>query len=118
MSRRATCPDAGWWQELLEGRLSTKEQAGLNSHLESCADCQQELERLTAGDAGWPEAARALGQSPGPTAPPLRRLIDELEGARSEATVPAVPLAAGAPALTFLRPPTKPRHHCRVSDHG
>ena len=47
----------------LEDRLSDSEQAELATHLESCAFCRQELERLAAASQLWGEA-RLLGVCP------------------------------------------------------
>jgi serine/threonine-protein kinase len=101
MTRWTTCPDATWWRDLLEDRLSEAEQAGLSSHLEMCSRCQRTLERLTAGGDSWHRAARALehGQ-PGPT---LRRLMDDLK-ADAGATTGPDQQPATALDLPFLRP--------------
>jgi serine/threonine protein kinase len=112
---RASCPDAAWWTDLLEGRLSPKEQAGLNSHLESCADCQQTLEGLTAGDECWANSARSL--APRSPEPALRRVIDDLKGAGGETTVPGVSAPPGRPELTFLRPPSQQGHLGRLGTY-
>ncbi len=106
MIGRATCPDAGWWRDLLEGRLTAKEQAGLNRHLEACADCQRTLDALTAGDESWPTTARSLDRPSPPVAPALFRVIEALKAEAGQTTVPADPPAM--PSLSFLGPPTKP----------
>jgi serine/threonine protein kinase len=102
MTQRASCPDANWWTDLLEGRVSPKEQAGLSSHLESCTVCQRTLEGLTAADESWPNDARSLApRSPDPA---LRRVIDDLKGVGAETTVPGMSTPVSAPELTFLKP--------------
>ena len=50
MNTPISCPDATRWQALLEGVIPEEEQADLNNHLETCAACQQTLERLAAGE--------------------------------------------------------------------
>src|SRR5271165_2684673 len=53
----------------LEDRLSDEEQAELATHLESCAFCRQELERLAAASQLWGEARLLRGEA-GPGASP------------------------------------------------
>ena len=102
------CPDAMWWNDLLEGCLSRKEETGLGTHLENCSECQQTLERLTGGDGSWFDIAHRLDHQSKPIA--LRRLMEKL---KADTSLETVTHAEGPPAdvdLSFLRPPIDPTH--------
>src|SRR5689334_17824440 len=99
-----TCPDPGRWGELLDSRLPEPAASALSSHLEGCPGCQRTLERLTAGEAGWVEAARVLEQGPRPA---LRRAIERLK-ADGETLDTAGPSTIST--LPFLRPSADPEH--------
>src|ERR1051325_6771848 len=99
------CPDAAWWTDMLEGRLSDKEQAGLSIPLENCVECQRTLERLTLRDASWPDGAMLEK----PLRPVLRKVIEKLkaEGQQHLDTV-ALNTTTDSSDLPFLRPSTTP----------
>src|SRR5262245_41617639 len=62
-----TCPDPARLRGLLDGRLSSDEQADLTAHLDGCPDCQRALEDLAAGSSSWPDSVRHReGGRPGP----------------------------------------------------
>lgn len=42
------CPTTQVLRDLLAGRLRREDAASVEAHLETCADCQQALERATA----------------------------------------------------------------------
>src|SRR4051812_17579872 len=100
MIKNCLCPDSGSWNALLDGRLTDPELGRMTAHLEECAACQQMLERLTVGEANWPEAARALEQRPKPA---LRQAMARLK-AEGEAGLETLSLATvGDVSLSFLR---------------
>ena len=70
------CPDAGRWGDLLDSRLPEPVAATLSSHLDGCPDCQQTLDRMTAGEATWAEDARELAHRPRPA---LRQAIERVD---------------------------------------
>jgi WD40 repeat protein len=79
------CPSSDLLRQLLADRLSGPEAAAVETHVETCADCQQVLEQLTGRAATAPV--------PGPAGPPdaggdfLRRL--EQQPPRGNGTSPA-----------------------------
>jgi serine/threonine-protein kinase len=103
MPATTPCPDPARWADLLDGRLPADEQARLAAHLDECAACQQTVDGLTAGDAGWEAAARALDSQADPD-PFLRGAMDDLKGAAR----PPSPAGDAAPDLGFLDPPARP----------
>jgi serine/threonine protein kinase len=114
MNMRIACPDSGVWNDLLDGRVSNPEQPGLNAHLENCLGCQQTVERLTAGDTSWPEAAQGLGQRPRPA---LRQVMERLK-AKDEVAMETVGLATvGDASLPFLGPSANPEHLGRIGPY-
>jgi serine/threonine protein kinase len=103
----STCPDAVRWGDLLDGRLPEAVARSLSSHLESCAGCQRTLERLTAGEPTWREAAGVLDERPRPE---LRRAMEQLK-AEGEAALDTVGLSTVRTVpLPFLRPSANPEH--------
>jgi hypothetical protein len=105
------CPDPGRWGELLDGRLPEPAAGALSAHLEACPACQGLLERLTAGEAGWAEAARALDERPRPA---LRQAIERLKAETEVGLDTAGPDPTGTPTLPFLRPSADPEHLGRL----
>src|SRR5215470_1919952 len=99
------CPDARSLQALLAETASPAEREWCERHLESCTDCQENLDQGEACD----QALRSLGWRAGdPTATPpqpaLSRLLERLhEGKPLSGTDPA-----GPADLYFLRPPDRP----------
>ena len=49
----------------LEGRLSAVEQAELADHLETCLECQRQLEKLAAASGYWGDAVLLRGEAAG-----------------------------------------------------
>lgn len=62
MNERRTC-DPQALEKFLNDQLSTHEQTELESHLESCLDCQRRLELNAASDNFWSEAVNVLSES-------------------------------------------------------
>src|SRR5262245_7707135 len=106
MNTQEKCPDLDSWNELLDSGVLAANAASLTRHLERCADCQSTLEQLTAGEAGWPEAAvqvRAQSARPG-----LRRAVEQLKAAGRATLETLPPTSAGDTTLPFLRASTNP----------
>src|SRR5947207_3425323 len=107
MATGSECPDLVRWGDLLDGRLPEPVANSLSSHLEACPGCQRTLDRLTAGEASWVEAARVLEQGPRPA---LRQAMEQLK-AKGEAGLDTDgPTTGTSPTLPFLRPPVHPDH--------
>src|SRR5262245_44371884 len=70
------CPSQEMFERLLAERLSGAERDGVESHVETCASCQQLLTRLTAADS----LARQLCEAdlPSDVEPGLLRHLQEL----------------------------------------
>src|ERR671933_377197 len=101
----SNCPDPARWRDLLDSRLPEPVASALSSHLEGCAGCQSTLERLTAGEPTWVEAARALEGRPRPALGQARGRLKaggggglDTAGRRTIAPLP------------FLRPSAEPGH--------
>jgi serine/threonine-protein kinase len=108
------CPDPGRWGDLLDSRLPELAASDLSSHLEACPGCQRTLERLTAGEASWVEAARVLDQRPRPA---LRQAIERLKAETEVGLDTAGPATTGTVTLPFLRPPANPEHLGRLGPY-
>ncbi|HWG47787.1 MAG TPA: serine/threonine-protein kinase [Gemmataceae bacterium] len=108
MASDPPCPDLSLLKKLLDGSVAEPEQDALHKHLETCAACQQRLEKLAAGVDSWAAVAGHLGGSePGNNAA-LRQAMEQLQQA------PAIPTQDEAEgceeiSLAFLDPPAKPR---------
>src|SRR4051812_40262341 len=113
MTTGSQCPDLGRWGDLLDRRLPEPAAGTLTSHLEGCPDCQSTLEQLTAGEASWVDAARALDERPRPE---LRRAMEQLK-AEGEAGRETAVRAAGTDTLPFLRPSADPEHLGRLGPY-
>jgi hypothetical protein len=114
MSGPAACPDPARWHQLLAGELPEQEQAALHRHLEACSQCQQLLEKLTAGGETWAGAARHLAGAEPEHEPALKRVMAELEaeanqGERSPDT---------EETLDFLGPPERPEQLGRLGHYA
>lgn len=59
IARQPPC-DVAQLAEMLEDRLDRSQQALVTRHLDRCAYCQQQLERLTADDTWWVDAGQTL----------------------------------------------------------
>ncbi|HEV3342315.1 MAG TPA: protein kinase, partial [Pirellulales bacterium] len=55
-------------ERFLDDRLNTQEMAALESHLDSCPDCQRELEARAADESWWSRARDCLAASEGGSA--------------------------------------------------
>jgi serine/threonine protein kinase len=108
------CPDPGRWGDLLDSRLPEPAASNLSSHLEACPGCQRTLERLTAGEASWVEAARVLDGRPRPA---LRQAIERLKAETEVGLDTAGPATTGTVTLPFLRPPANPEHLGRLGPY-
>jgi len=106
------CPDPARWGELFDSRLSEPDANTLSSHLEACAGCQSTLERLTAGEPTWVDAARALEQRPRPA---LRQAMAQLKSEGENGLDTPAPSANAT--LPFLRPSAWPEHLGRLGSY-
>src|SRR5262245_4115207 len=114
MNTPSKCPDPVRWHELLDSRLAEPEAADLSVHLESCADCQSRLDRLTAGEANWTDAPRTLEQR---VRPALRRAMEQLKAQGQAALDTAGPTTIPNAAVPFLSPSDNPRHLGRLGSY-
>lgn len=73
------CLTAIQLNQLLQGTLGELEEAALERHIESCANCQQRIERLAVGQRTSDELAKRLRQA-GDFSPALRQAIDDCAG--------------------------------------
>jgi hypothetical protein len=78
MAGLKTCPTPERLQELLAGQLSGEQQDQIAQHVESCAACQQSLERLSPASQSWENLAGHM-QKPSPE-PALQKVIDQAKG--------------------------------------
>jgi serine/threonine protein kinase len=109
MVPQTSCPEPRRWRGLLEGTLPEPEQAELNAHLETCADCQQTLEGLAAEGESWLAAVRDLDPVEESRAEPaLRQALEELQGDLGRITTQAQTTGGEEIALDFLAPSAKP----------
>jgi anti-sigma factor RsiW len=108
MTETASCPDPARWEELLTAELPPEEQSALNTHLETCPNCQQTLERLAAGSETWSGAARHLGETGRGGEPALQRVVAELEGEEVQPPTQAEADLGEEWNLDFLSPAEKP----------
>lgn len=108
------CPDPGRWGDLLDSRLAEPAASDLSSHLEACPGCQRTLERITAGEASWVEAARVLDDRPRPA---LRQAMERLKAETEVGLDTAGPATTGTVTLPFLRPPANPEHLGRLGPY-
>ncbi|MBO0699815.1 MAG: protein kinase [Zavarzinella sp.] len=108
------CPDPGHWGDLLDSRLPEPVASTLTSHLEACPGCQSTLERLTAGEPTWVEAARAFEERPRPA---LRRAMEQLKAQGEAGLDTAGPSTIRDATVPFLRPPAGPDHLGRLGPY-
>jgi serine/threonine protein kinase len=81
------CPTPAQLNRFLDGQLPRAERDEIESHIETCPDCQQELERQTASDAeGLPpipclgdREVRLAPENPGLPAVPGYEIAEELD---------------------------------------
>jgi WD40 repeat protein len=115
MSQVSTCPDTTQLKDLLDGNLPDQQQLELNSHLENCPACQQNLESLAAGKETWSGAAEKLSDSAETPEAGLRRVIEASKKDAQSATEAEAPVA-DVP-LDFLDPPQDPGHLGRLGHY-
>jgi WD40 repeat protein len=108
MTEPVSCPDPTCWEQLLSAALPPEEQSALGAHLESCASCQQTLERLTAGSETWAGVARHLGERGRGSEPALERVVAELESEQVQPFMKAETDLGEKWNLDFLSPSEKP----------
>jgi hypothetical protein len=114
MPTSSQCPDPVRWGDLLDGRLPEPVATSLSSHLEACPGCQRTLDRLTAGEACWAEAARTYEDRPRPA---LRRAMERLKAEGEAGLDTAGPTTVRTTALPFLQPSADPGHLGRLGPY-
>src|SRR5262245_18025082 len=112
MPAAGQCPDPVRWGDLLNSRLPEPVASTLSSHLEGCPGCQSTLDRLTAGEPTWVEAARVLEEQPRPA---LRQAMDQLKSEGEAGLDTAGPTTIAT--LPFLQPSTEPGHLGRLGPY-
>ncbi|MCI0638378.1 MAG: protein kinase [Gemmataceae bacterium] len=58
MATKAACPDRDSLQDMLAGEIDGDDLARLDQHIESCAECQETLDRLSS--SAWDDEAKHL----------------------------------------------------------
>ncbi|MCI0377399.1 MAG: hypothetical protein L0215_07325, partial [Gemmataceae bacterium] len=58
MATKAACPDRYSLQDMLAGEVHGDDLARLDQHIESCAECQETLDRLSS--SAWDDEAKHL----------------------------------------------------------
>jgi serine/threonine protein kinase len=114
-----TCPDREQLSQLLQERLPPAQQTEIQAHLETCALCQQALDRLAAGGPTWERAAQlgAAGE------PAIEQVVRSLESdPPGEATPRGAETQGEAGAacpddLSFLAPPAQAGHLGRLGHY-
>ncbi len=107
------CPGRDRLRRLLEESLAAPEQQALQAHLETCAACQQALDRLAAGGGTWDRAAAHLGPAPDPAGPALQQVVCELQSDPPTESAPH----PRRPELPFLDPPAVAGHLGRLGHY-
>src|SRR6266849_7577696 len=117
MSVQIACPDPTHWRALLEGALSSEEQADLSLHLDQCDSCRQQLETLSGGDEPFTELTRRLCQPRPAVEQGLQQALAELKEHGSQVdSEPALEEDQQIP-LDFLSPSENPGHLGRLSHY-
>ena len=114
MPTASPCPDPVRWGDLLDSRLTEPVASTLTSHLEDCPGCQRTLDRLTAGEPDWVEAARTLDRRPRPE---LRRAMEQLKAEGETGLGTAGSSTFVNEPLPFLRPSVNPEHLGRLGPY-
>jgi serine/threonine protein kinase len=114
MPTASQCPDPVRWGDLLDSRLPEPAASALSSHLEGCVRCQGTLERLTAGESSWAEAARAYEERPRAT---LRQAMERLKAGGESGMDTAGPTTVRTTPLPFLQPSADPEHLGRLGPY-
>jgi eukaryotic-like serine/threonine-protein kinase len=112
MPAAGECPDPVRWGDLLDSRLPEPVASSLSSHLEGCPGCQSTLDRLTAGEPTWADAARVLEERPRPA---LRQAMEQLKAEGEAGLDTAGPTTIAT--LPFLKPSTEPGHLGRLGPY-
>jgi serine/threonine-protein kinase len=107
--KESPCPEPTRLRQLLDETLPSAEQAALAVHLNGCAQCQQTLERLAAGQDSWAGARAELAHTnlDEPAEPALARVVAALAEHEGDETM-AEKTSTASEALTFLAPPARP----------
>ena len=106
-----TCPDTPELQALVRGDLGADDQAELTAHLDTCARCQDRLERLAAGSAQWALRTPRGTDTPSPSPdsafwPALRAVEREVAFSGEETSTES--RVEEEISLAFLAPPEVP----------
>jgi serine/threonine protein kinase len=105
-----TCPELERWQTVLDDSTPVERREDYERHLESCAVCQERLDRARERDDPLMKLARKVGDQTGVTADPaLLRFLDRMrDGTHPEAANLGAGAQAGPAELYFLQPSDRP----------
>src|SRR5437016_4721905 len=78
MTEHTPCPPADRLKRLVAGDLPAAEQAELIAHLDTCRDCQRQLDTLAGADPALLAAAGTMQGGGFAAEAPLRRVLDRL----------------------------------------
>src|SRR5438552_4471570 len=105
MNVQTSCPQSGYWKELLHGNLPENLQAEMTAHLDACESCQWAVEEMAANTPLGPEAVRRLAHPKGPPDLALQMAMNELK-AKAGCTQTHIDSGLdGEIPLDFLDPP-------------
>jgi serine/threonine protein kinase len=110
MSPPLTCPELERWQTVLDESTPAELREDYERHLESCAACQDRLDRARQRDDPLIELARKVGDQTGVTADPaIVRFLDRMhERTYSDAADAGAGAEEGPADLYFLQPSDRP----------
>ena len=107
MSKPSSCPDSSQLKALLESRLPADRQEELTRHLDSCEECQHDLELLATGAGTLPKCLKHIDREQPVADSAYWPAVQTLEKSQTLLLPSAdTPPAAGGPAklLHFLSP--------------
>lgn len=109
MVSKPACPAAADLKRLLDGVLPDAEQTGVSRHLDTCPDCQQQLEELAGDEDTWDALAGHLKSEKPGRREGLQEVMQQLRGLSVSLPTHESDEEEEVDPVTFLDPPVKPR---------